>query len=221
MGLTIQGRRRSAAMAATGMAAVIGTVMMAGPASAHTPSWSVTCNSVTVDLTAYNADARNTVTLTIVGGEGALVDQKFGSTFHYTGPLPPHDSPLGVHLKVKAGDGRKYGVDETKQSPVCDKPTTPPVTPSSTPPTTPSTTTPSTTAATTPATTPPTTAATPTATTNAPVVDATSPAAGTGDLAETGSSNATPMIAGIAVAVVVVGGGLVLWTRKRGSSAHR
>ncbi|MFI8965603.1 Cys-Gln thioester bond-forming surface protein [Streptomyces sp. NPDC053493] len=38
---------------------------------------------------------------------------------------------------------------------------------------------------------------------------------GGGDLAETGSSSATPMIAGIAVALVVVGGGAIFFLRKK------
>ncbi|MGW8764734.1 LAETG motif-containing sortase-dependent surface protein [Streptomyces sp. NPDC055815] len=38
---------------------------------------------------------------------------------------------------------------------------------------------------------------------------------GGGDLAETGSSNATPMIAGIAAALVVIGGGAVFFLRKK------
>jgi LPXTG-motif cell wall-anchored protein len=193
------------------MAAMIGSVVLAGPASAHTPNWSVTCDSVTVDLTAYNSRAHNTVTLTIVGGEGALVDQTFGSTFHFRDALPPHDAPLGLHLVVKAGDGKQFSRDETKTAPVCVETTSP----------SPSTTSPSTTAATTaPATTPPTTTTAAPSTSPAPVVAATTSAGG-GDLAETGSSNATPMIAGIAVAVVVAGGGLVFWTRRRGSSSHR
>lgn len=41
---------------------------------------------------------------------------------------------------------------------------------------------------------------------------------GAGDLAETGSSSATPVIAGIAVALVVVGGGAVFFLRKRKSA---
>jgi TQXA domain-containing protein/LPXTG-motif cell wall-anchored protein len=45
-----------------------------------------------------------------------------------------------------------------------------------------------------------------------------SPAAGTGgDLAATGSSNATPVIAGIAIALVVLGGGAVFLVRRRKS----
>ncbi|WUH94794.1 LPXTG cell wall anchor domain-containing protein [Streptomyces sp. NBC_00433] len=203
MRLKVQGRRRYAAIAATGMAAMIGSAVLAAPASAHTPVWSVTCDSVKVDLTAYTASVTNSVTLTIVGGEGALVDTpSFGGSFHYQDALPPHDAPVSLHLVVKAGDGERYNLDETKVSPVCDKPK-PPVKPSTTPPTT---------ATTTPA---------PTHTTNAPVVADTTSATGSGDLAETGSSNATPMIAGIAAAVVVVGGGLVFWTRKRGTSTHR
>ncbi|WP_333770005.1 LAETG motif-containing sortase-dependent surface protein [Streptomyces sp. IBSBF 2435] len=227
MKLTVQGRRRSAAVAAAGMAAMIGTAVLAAPASAHTPVWSVTCNSVQVDLTNYSTGrhVQNSVSLTVVGGEGALADNEdFGGSFHATEALPAHDSPLTVRLVVKAGDNKKYNVDETKVSPVCDTPTSPSVSPSTTPPTTaPETTAPPTTApeTTAPGTTAPTTAPVPAGTTNAPVVAGTTSAAGGGDLAETGSSSATPMIAGIAVAVVVAGGGLVLWTRKRGSSAHR
>jgi LPXTG-motif cell wall-anchored protein len=36
-----------------------------------------------------------------------------------------------------------------------------------------------------------------------------------GDLAETGSSNATPLIGGIAIALVVIGGGAVFLVRKK------
>ncbi|MFF5424719.1 MULTISPECIES: LAETG motif-containing sortase-dependent surface protein [unclassified Streptomyces] len=43
---------------------------------------------------------------------------------------------------------------------------------------------------------------------------------GGGDLAETGSSNATPMIAGIAVALVLAGGGAVFFLRKKKTAGH-
>ncbi|MFF5784232.1 LAETG motif-containing sortase-dependent surface protein [Streptomyces sp. NPDC012693] len=43
---------------------------------------------------------------------------------------------------------------------------------------------------------------------------------GGGDLAETGSSNATPMIAGIAAALVLVGGGAVFFLRKKKTAGH-
>lgn len=48
---------------------------------------------------------------------------------------------------------------------------------------------------------------------------APSPASGGSDLAETGSSSATPVIAGVAVALVVVGGGTVFFLRKRRSTS--
>ncbi|WP_405853632.1 Cys-Gln thioester bond-forming surface protein [Streptomyces sp. NBC_00090] len=50
--------------------------------------------------------------------------------------------------------------------------------------------------------------------------DTTGGTTGGGDLAETGSSNATPMIAGIAAALVVVGGGAVFFLRKKKTAGH-
>lgn len=50
-------------------------------------------------------------------------------------------------------------------------------------------------------------------------VNQPSPASGGKNLAETGSSNATPMIAGIAVVLVVVGGGAVFFIRRKKNSA--
>lgn len=47
----------------------------------------------------------------------------------------------------------------------------------------------------------------------------TSSGSGGGDLAETGSSSATPMIAGIAIALVVLGGGAVFLLRKKRATA--
>lgn len=47
----------------------------------------------------------------------------------------------------------------------------------------------------------------------------TSSGSGGGDLAETGSSSATPMIAGIAIALVVLGGGAVFLLRKKRAAA--
>ncbi|MEU9853478.1 Cys-Gln thioester bond-forming surface protein [Streptomyces sp. NPDC047974] len=61
---------------------------------------------------------------------------------------------------------------------------------------------------------------TPSASPSTPAPGATDASTGTtgttgGDLAETGSSNATPMIAGIAVALVLAGGGAVFFLRKK------
>lgn len=221
MKMSVQGRRRSAAIGLVSAAAVAGALVMAAPASAHTPRWSVGCDKVSVDLTNYvkgRQGKTNHVTLKIVSGEGALVDQDFATSFHYQDALPAHDQPLTLNLVVTSWD-HSGQVNEKKTAPVCEGHTTPPTT--TTPPMTAPTTTPPTTAPTTPETTAPTTPA-PSDTTTAPVAAAsTSPASGSGDLAETGSSNATPMIAGIAAVVVVVGGGLVFWTRRRSGSSHR
>ncbi|MFE0699887.1 LAETG motif-containing sortase-dependent surface protein [Streptomyces sp. NPDC058872] len=72
----------------------------------------------------------------------------------------------------------------------------------------------------TPSTTPSATPSTPSTTTGGTTGDTTGGTTGTtttggGDLAETGSSSATPMIAGIAVALVVIGGGAVFFLRKK------
>ncbi|GGR21155.1 Cys-Gln thioester bond-forming surface protein [Streptomyces roseolus] len=65
---------------------------------------------------------------------------------------------------------------------------------------------------------------TPSASASTPAPTATDASTGTtgttgGDLAETGSSNATPMIAGIAVALVLAGGGAVFFLRKKKAAA--
>lgn len=220
MRLTRQTGRRSAVIAGAGMAALIGTGVFAVPASAHNSDWSVTCDSVSVHLAAYNGRVTNTVTISVDGGAVLASDANFGSSYDFSGALPDHASAIKVHLVVSAGDGNQYNRDEFKTSEPCEKPpTTPPTTvPVTTPPTTTATTAPPTTTPPTTATTaPPTTAAT----SSAAAVAATSSAAGGGDLAETGSSSSTPLIAGIAAVAVAGGAGLLFVSRKRRNSAHR
>jgi LPXTG-motif cell wall-anchored protein len=202
--------QRSVAIAATAGAAFLGTAIVASPAQAHTPKWSVDCYSVQIDLTSYAKDKDNTVTLK--AGDKTLLTETFKGQFHKKVDLPKHTEPLNVTAQVKAGDGDKFSWGpETKTSPVCEsKPPKPTPTdrPSKPAPTKPA---PSTTA---PSETPEPTA--PESSTSAP---ASQPQSGGGDnLAETGSSSNTPMIAGIAGAVVVVGGGLVVFARKRRST---
>ncbi|MFF7157703.1 LAETG motif-containing sortase-dependent surface protein [Streptomyces sp. NPDC008139] len=217
--MTRQSRRRSGVIAGAGMVALIGSAVLAAPASAHTPNWSVDCDSVSVHLTAYNGRVTNSVTVSVDGGAVLASNESFGSSYDFTGALPDHSTAIKVHLVVKAGDGKQYGRDEYKTSEPCEKPpTTPPTTPETTPPTTAPPSQPPTTPASETPTAPPTTPET-TATSNAPVVQAsTSPASG--DLAETGSSSSTPMIAGVAAAVVAAGAGLLVFNRRRGA-AHR
>ena len=61
---------------------------------------------------------------------------------------------------------------------------------------------------------------TPSATPSTPAGDTAGGTTGGGDLAETGSSNATPMIAGIAAALVVIGGAAVFVLRKKKAAGN-
>ena len=199
-----QDRRRSGiALGAAGLA-LAGSVMMASPASAHTPNWSVDCDSVTVSLKYYSNHGGNTVTLT--AGDKELKSATFGADWSVRNlELPAHTQPLTVHLVVKASDDSKYDLDQTKTAPVCAGQVTKP-TPSASPSVE---TSPSESAS-----------PEPSQSSSAPAVkpmDDKSPAPEK-DLAETGASSTTPLIAGIAAAVVVVGAGLLMLARKRRSS---
>ncbi|MFF9351682.1 LAETG motif-containing sortase-dependent surface protein [Streptomyces sp. NPDC014734] len=207
--------RAAGTLAAAAVVGLTGAVLSAGPAAAHTPVWSVTCDEVSLDLTAYNSKVTNQVTLT-VDGKDLLPTETFGKEFHKKLALPGHDKELTVHLVVKAGDGDKFSHDDTKQAPVCEG-TTPSPTPSEdTPTTTPSEETPSQA----PTSRPPAESAAPdgTPSESAPAVVAPSP--GSPDLAETGSSSATPVIAGAAVAVLLAGGGIMWSVRRRRTVQH-
>ncbi len=210
MNRTHQGRKRAGVIAAAGLTTLIGTGILASPASAHNPVWNPTCSSVSVDLTYYNAKVTNTVEIK-AGGQDILPATTFGANFSKTLDLPAHTSAIEVEMIVKAGDdadgSRGYSVDKTKSVDPCETstPTPPPSTPSSTP----------TTAA---PTTPPATVA-PTSSAPAAVPSPSTSTPGT-NLAETGSSSATPVIAGVAAAVVIAGGALVLVSRKRRAGAR-
>ncbi|MGW2119557.1 LAETG motif-containing sortase-dependent surface protein [Streptomyces zhihengii] len=197
--------RRSAAMVVAAAAGVIGLGIAAGPAVAHTPTWSVTCDSVDIKLTNYGRNTQNTVTVT-VDGKDLLPTETFENDFAKKLALPEHDKEVAVRLVVKAQDGDQYSRDETKTAPVCEEEEPPTPTPSAPSPT-PSTAspTPTPTPSDTPSDTPSSPAATP-----SPAPSSEGP-----DLAETGSSSSTPLIAGAAAVVIVAGGGIVWASRKR------
>ncbi|MET7365815.1 LAETG motif-containing sortase-dependent surface protein [Streptomyces sp. NPDC005566] len=197
--------RGAGAFAAAAVVGLAGGVISAAPAAAHTPTWVVTCSDVSVDLTAYSSDVANVVTVSVVGGKELLPATTFGREFHTKTPLqlPPHDKELTVRLVVKAGDNEKFSRDLTKQAPVCED-STPTPTPTETKPTEP------------PATQTPEPSET--ATEAAPAPAKSSPSAP--DLAETGSSSATPVIGGAAIAVLLAGGGILWSVRKRRSAQH-
>ncbi|MFE7749551.1 LAETG motif-containing sortase-dependent surface protein [Streptomyces sp. NPDC057428] len=212
--------RGAAAFAAAAVVGLAGGVMSAAPAAAHTPTWAVTCSEVTLNLTAYSDKVTNEVTVSVVDGKELLETTKFGRSFSTDKPLPlpEHDKELTVRLVVKAGDSDRYSIEETKQAPVCEGSSTPSASPTEAAPAEPPATEP-------PATEPPASeapepSATPseTATEAAPAPAESSSTAP--DLAETGSSSATPVIGGAALAVLLAGGGILWSVRKRRTAQH-
>ncbi|MFF8847346.1 LAETG motif-containing sortase-dependent surface protein [Streptomyces sp. NPDC015127] len=202
-------RWRSGALIAAAAVGALGVGLAAAPALAHTPTWSVTCDEVSLTLTNYGHNARNTVTVT-VDGKDLLPTETFTNDFSRTLKLPEHDKEVAVRLVVTASDGDQYGRDETKTAPVCEEESpSPSTTPSPTP--TPPSPTPSDTPSQTPSQTPSTSApATP-----APATPAPAPSTSEPGLAETGSASSTPLIAGAAALVIAAGGGITWAARRR------
>ncbi|MEU8509389.1 LAETG motif-containing sortase-dependent surface protein [Streptomyces brevispora] len=208
--------RAAGTLAAAAVVGLTGAVLTAGPAAAHTPTWDVTCTEVSLHLTAYNDKVTNQVTVT-VDGKDLLPTETFGKGLDKTIDLPAHDKVLTVRLVVKAGDGAQFSKEDTKQAPVCEGDTpTPTVTPSETTPSekpsekpseSPTTATPA-----------PSDKPSETASSSAPA--AAAPSSSSPDLAETGSSSATPIIGGAAVAVLLAGGGIMWSVRKRRTAQH-
>ncbi|MFE6667311.1 LAETG motif-containing sortase-dependent surface protein [Streptomyces sp. NPDC057697] len=204
--------RAAGTLAAAAVVGLSGAVLTAGPAAAHTPTWAVTCSEVNLDLTAYNGNVTNQVTVT-VDGKDLLPTETFGREFHKKLELPAHDKEVTVHLVVKAGDGDNFSRDETKTAPVCEG-TTPSPTPSEdTPSPAPSTEAPSESAK-------PTASVEPSEAPSTSAPGAASPSPSSPGLAETGSSSATPIMAGAAVAVLLAGGGIMWSVRKRRTAQH-
>lgn len=194
--------RRPGALVTVAAAGALGVGLFAGPAVAHTPAWAVTCSEVSVDLVNYTASAENTVSLTVDGKE-LLATEKFGGEFHKKIALPEHDKELKLHIVVKDGSGNDGSLDESKTAPVCEG-EEPEPSPSTTPPTdepepTPSEAEPE-----------------PSKTSSAPAdVPSSQPSPAGDDLAETGSSSTTPLIAGAAAVILVAGAGITWAARKR------
>lgn len=188
----IRQRWHRAAAVATGTAALVGTGMfVATPASAHVPGWEADCYTTSIHLENYS-ESGNTIKIT--AGEKTLVDEKFGKTFDKKVDLPKHTSPLELRLVIDAVDDDKFDVNETKMSPVCEE-TPEPSEPAPSEP-----------------------APSPSESSSEAPAPPEEPQGGGDDLAETGSSSATPMIAGAAGVVLVAGAGLVVVARKRRSA---
>lgn len=192
--------RRPGALVTVAAAGALGVGLFAAPAVAHTPAWAVTCSEVSVDLVNYTADKENTVTLT-VDGKDLLSTEKFGGEFHKKIELPKHTKELSLHLVVVDGSGNDGSLNDTKTAPVCEgepePETTPPTEPTPTPPAEEPTPEPE------------------PSKTSAAAVPSSQPSPAGDDLAETGSSSTTPLIAGAAAVILVAGAGITWAARKR------
>ncbi|MEV8334636.1 LAETG motif-containing sortase-dependent surface protein [Streptomyces niveus] len=193
--------RRPGALVTVAAASALGVGLFVAPAVAHTPAWAVTCSEVSVDLVNYTADKENTVTLT-VDGKDLLPTEKFGGEFHKKIELPKHTKELSLHLVVVDGSGNDGSLNDTKTAPVCEGEPEP----STTPPTEPTPT---------PSEAKPEPEPEPSKTTAAAEVPSSQPSPAGDDLAETGSSSTTPLIAGAAAVILVAGAGITWAARKR------
>ncbi|MFF7254435.1 LAETG motif-containing sortase-dependent surface protein [Streptomyces microflavus] len=136
----------------------------------------------------YSPNVPTTVTVT-VDGKDLLPTKEFGREFSTKLTLPEHSGPVTVRLDVKdAGEGGKHSFKDEKSVEACEEEPTPTPTPTE-----------------------PTPSGEPSE--SAPAVPAPSPSSP--DLAETGSSSATPVIGGAAFAVLLAGGGILWAVRKR------
>lgn len=191
--------RRPGALVTVAAASALGVGLFVAPAVAHTPAWAVTCSEVSVDLVNYTADKENTVTLT-VDGKDLLPTEKFGGEFHKKIELPKHTKELSLHLVVVDGSGNDGSLNDTKTAPVCEGEPEPSTTPPTEPTPTPSEAKPE---------------PEPSKTTAAAEVPSSQPSPAGDDLAETGSSSTTPLIAGAAAVILVAGAGITWAARKR------
>ncbi|MFI9271680.1 hypothetical protein ACIGXM_13325 [Kitasatospora sp. NPDC052896] len=210
-------------LAAAAVAAVAGTGLMAGTASAHTFNITRTCSSVTVDMEIYNAKATNAFSL-VIDGQTVVTNQAFGDHFTQTYPVPAHTQAVQATLTVTTSDDPDHqhpGWDgaETVDIPACQTPTPPssptPPPPSPSPSPSKSAPAPSPSASTTPPSSPtpsPSAPASVVPTTAAPVP---SPSSTSPSLAFTGGGGDAGLIGGVGAAVIVVGGGLVFMSRRR------
>jgi hypothetical protein len=207
-------------------------LVLALPASAHTPNWTARCvdgqMKVSVDLEQYQkgSDGKtNTVTLTDTPAGGSAITLVNAKSFNqsFTASFDANSNPATgaadvtnvFSLTVKAWDdptgSKGWTVSLTKTVEACATKTT-----TTTPPTTTTTTTTPPTTKTTP---PATTTTGPTTSTTSVVVAATSTTpVGGGTLPFTGANVGLPL--GIAGALVVIGGGLLFWLRFSARRKH-
>lgn len=196
--------RRPGALITVAAAGMLGVGLSAVPAAAHTPEWTVTCSSVTINLTNYDAKPGNTVTVTNETDAGKkLLDSTFQREFHNTFALPNHGDELKLHLSVKSADGQGAVEKDETVAPCPGQESSSPAPSESTP--APETSSPAVESP----------APSESSTSPAAVLPSSQPSPAGDDLAETGSSSSTPMIAGGAAVVLIAGAGILWASRKR------
>ncbi|MET9224084.1 LAETG motif-containing sortase-dependent surface protein [Streptomyces sp. NPDC088197] len=222
---------RTIGVASAAAALALGVAGNAFACSISEFSAQASCDNGKGSIDVTNKDYSHTlVNITVSQGQTEVGHQEnlTGTRQGVTVNFPVDWSPSTTYtVTVVKASGQKVGTTDVKTpetackvdtptTPATDTPTTPATdTPSDTP-TTPATETPSTAPSDTPTATPSTSGAAAVDDTNAP-----SPAAGgTTDLAETGGGSNTGMIAGVAGALVVVGGGAVYGLRRRTAGAR-
>lgn len=196
--------RRPGALITVAAAGMLGVGLSAVPAAAHTPEWTVTCSSVTVNLTNYDAKSGNTVTVTDeTDGSKKLLDSTFEREFHKTFDLANHQDDVKLHLSVKSADGQGAVEKDETVKPCPGQESSSPAPSESTP--APETSSPAVESP----------APSESSTSPAAVLPSSQPSPAGDDLAETGSSSSTPMIAGGAAVVLIAGAGILWASRKR------
>ncbi len=191
------------AVAAT---ATLASLVLATPASAHTPVASAECVKdkavLKVKLTQYAGGDKNTVV--IKDGDKVLADEKFGQNW---GEKKFEADGTVAHtftIKVTASDGAQFNYEKTLKTPACVKPTestTKPTKPSETkPPVVPSSSVPEA----------PSSSAAPSSTPAAPAPGGSTPEP---PLAATGASPMWLLLSGLGL--VGAGAGTLLFLRRR------
>ena len=81
-------------------------VLVASPATAHTPNISADCGGVHVAATAYDAGVQNHWSVTI---DGVTQSGSFGASFDRTFPVPQDGTTVAWSAFVEAADGSYHG----------------------------------------------------------------------------------------------------------------
>ncbi|BFV56803.1 hypothetical protein KCMC57_up19070 [Kitasatospora sp. CMC57] len=173
---------------AAGLGALAPLLLAGGALAAvpvHSAEWTLACDKVSVQVADYNPQFTNRITLT-VGGETLLDKKQFGASFSQDFPVKAHTKDVAVELVVTTDEEPKSPVTKTGTVAPC------PASPSPTPP-----------PKVTPTPTPPAVSRTPTPKPTGP------------QLAETGGGSNAGVIAAAGAGVLVIGGALVLVTRRR------